>query len=135
MARARLESYRLGKTAVTSAGGTQTIGSVSLATLTSGMTTNHLLYVDTVIALFCEDDQADVYAILVTLTTPIRYSSTGPTYFIGQTSYSVINIGSGDEVDYFTGITLDQSGGNLRVRITPGVHNLQAYAVLNTFSP
>lgn len=135
----KLDTLRSGPTVVTSTG-TQTAASWSLATLTSGMSTGDVCYVDVVAG--CFSVSAANYSALVALTVAVGLNA-GPTYALGAVSYSQPNAGSGNTPGDVTGggmwdsMTLDQSSGTLRLRVTFSVHTqgFTCYALANTLGP
>jgi hypothetical protein len=136
MAVTRLDAIRLGPTTITGGGAAQTLGQVACSTLVGTMANNTQLYVDVVVALF--DNAAagagggTVYASLLTLTAPLMLTA-GPTYTLGTVSTSTLSqVGGGPT---HAAATLDISGGNLRVRITPNGDDLSGYAVVSTLAP
>jgi hypothetical protein len=131
MARVILDQARLGVTTLTGGGGAQTLGQIAMATLAAGMSNGTQLYIDVTVALF-DNVAGGAYAQLITLTVACALTA-GPTYTLGTVSSSVINsTGSGPT---YSVATLDISGGNLRVRITPAGNNVDGYAVVSTLAP
>lgn len=137
--RTRLESYRLGPTEALSGEANTVIGQVSLATLTSGMTSGDQIFVDVIVAGFCNTEGDNTaYGAFITLTAIIKYNSTGPTYTLGNVASSTISVtssGGGTTLtDIFTSATLDMSGGNLRLVVEcPTL--VDVFAVMNTIAP
>lgn len=135
MARMRREKFRLGPTNLTGSGGAQTVGSVALATLVSGMVNGEQMYVRALVSLFDNvgaAGSAAAYAQLIEVFVPI-YLTAGPTYTLGTPSNVSKNaVGAGP---LQTAITFDQSGGTLRLRVTPAGDNLVAYAAVGTEAP
>ena len=134
MARTKLDTLRSGPTVVT-ASGTQTAASWSLATITSGNANGDVVYVDVIAACF----SAFNYSCLLGLTVAVGLSA-GPTYSLGAVSISQVNRASGTATNYdamFDSITLDQSGGNLRLRVTFATftQGFTCYALANTMGP
>ena len=134
MARAKLDQLRSGPTAVTSSG-TQTAGSWSLATLMSGNANGDTVYVDVLVACF----SAFNYSCLLELTVAVGLSA-GPTYSLGSVLVTQLNRASGVATNYdamFDSITLDQSGGNLRLQVTFTSHTqgFNCYATASTIGP
>ena len=134
MARAKLDKVRSGPNAVT-ASGTQTAASWSLATLLSGNANGDTVYVDVVAGCF----SAFNYSCLLDLTVAIGLSA-GPTYSLGAVLVNQLNRASGVATIYdamFDAITLDQSGGNLRLQVTFTSHTqgFTCYATASTIGP
>lgn len=129
MARAQLDVIRLGPTTLTGSGGAQTVGQVACSTLTAGMANGTQMYVRVLVTLF-DNVSGTAYAAMFWLTAPILLTA-GPTYTIGTASLTSLNaVGAGPT---YSVATLDISGGNLRVRITPGSDNVDSMAVVETF--
>jgi hypothetical protein len=139
MARMKDDAIRSGPTAVT-ASATQTAGSWALATLMIGNANSDVVYVEVLAA--CLSTGAANYSALVKLTVAVGLAA-GPTYSLGAVSYSQLNAGSGNTPSDLTGggmwdsMTLDQSGGNLRLRVTFGTHTqpFTCYAIATTIGP
>lgn len=142
MARMRLDDIRSGPTVVSATGAPTTVTAATwpLATLMSGNANGDVVYVDVVAG--CFSVSAPNYSALAALTVAIGLSA-GPTYSLGSVSYSQPNAGSGNTPGDVTGggmwdsMTLDQSGGNLRLRVTFNVHTqgFTCYALANTLGP
>lgn len=131
MARTVLDCFRVGPTTLTGGGAAQTVGSVAMSLLTAGMSNGTQLYIDVTVALF-DNIPGTAYAQLITLTACCLLTA-GPTYTLGTVSTTVIN--SSGAGPCYNVATLDISGGNLRVRITPPGDNIDAYAIVSTLSP
>lgn len=131
MAQMRLDAIRLGLTSITGGGGIQTLGSVACSTLVGAMANGTQMMVDVLVVLFA-NAATPVYASMTRLTAGIALTA-GPTYTLGTvTNAAVYGVGSGPT---FSALTLDISGGNLRVRVTPGNETLDGYAVVSTYAP
>jgi hypothetical protein len=135
MARMRRDKFRLGPTNLTGGGGAQTVGTVPLATLVSGMVNGEQMYVRALVSLFDNVGAAAsgaAYAQLLEVFVPI-YLTAGPTYTIGTPSNASKNlVGTGP---LQTVITFDTNSGNLRLRVTPAGDNIVAYAAIGTEAP
>jgi hypothetical protein len=119
------------KTALTGGGGAQTALSVAAATAAKNVASGAQCYLSATVSLF---DNTEGYASAIMLSiVAVMYNSSG-TYSIGNVTVTPLN-SAGIGPGLYSAATIDISSGNVRIRVTPGSINVDAYVLLNTMGP
>ena len=108
MARAQQLQYRAGPNAISATGAAIVIAQFALTDLTLGLAVNDVTYYEIVVTA----TSSATYSNMAVVTVPVSLLA-GPTYGIGAANYALMHSVGGGMWD--SPLTVDQSGGNLRI--------------------